>query len=698
MFETPSDLKSPDQSNPTNQREHFQEQGVFYKGQFSELLDWIYDRNQYEITVHGNGNIYKEGRESKNLQDSSISIQFTGKVVHQPPTLTSGSTLLLYITEFIIENQLIHIPYMLSLNSFSHHGFSPVTKIRDFLVKLPLLGWFFRGWPVPRLLLETLTLNHDFTEPKFVSIGILKQQFAEAITFITRYGMDFDIHVLTIGYYNKNREKIAAILRGQILPSQPFKTMIIAETSLIVRDFLALNMDMISARSALKYRIRMLFQWLKGKLHSKSKSHPKKRNKITNNKYTSQDYFNEATKLLSTPDQGNMTPKDIIANQVIGESGSKSSSTAAVVDDTRTDSDAFLLDIMENVPIIKKHKRTSLHWFQPSVLYLEVGQSASKIQTIIEIRNLTVKFGKRTIIDNASFSIIKGSIIGIVGESGAGKSTTVKALLGEIPYSGQISIMGIDARQTKRLARYIGYVPQDLSLIYHEFNALENMIHFGRQYDLDEAYLTQKAKKILKDLNIAEMMEKPVSDLSGGQKRRVSIAMAMVHDPSILILDEPTSGLDPISRYSLWRFLDHINKLYGITMIVISHYLDEIEYSDKSAVYLKGIGFFDYANPEILKQKLPGKGKTLEVTLETVDLRAVEVLQEIPEISEIVQRGERIRILSEEDLHLVERKVLQTLARHEIGVYQVQNEIDVDMMDYFTIFSRKMGANSQFSH
>ncbi|MHA1647090.1 MAG: ABC transporter ATP-binding protein, partial [Promethearchaeota archaeon] len=336
-------------------------------------------------------------------------------------------------------------------------------------------------------------------------------------------------------------------------------------------------------------------------------------------------------------------------------------------------------------------------WFESEIIVLKREEKREEMQDIIEFQNVSVNFKKKQILNNVSMKIKNGSIVGIVGESGAGKSTTVKALLAQIPYTGKINIMGIDAQQTNRIAPYIGYVPQELSMIYHDFNILENMIHFGRQYDMDERDITRKAKKILKDLDIAPWMDTPVKNLSGGQKRRASIAMALIHEPKIVILDEPTSGLDPMTRFSLWRFLDQINKLYGITLVVISHYLDEIEYSDKSAVYLKEIGFFDYESPIKLKEKLPGNGIAIEITLEKVDLNANFLLQKLDGIDAVIQRGVRIRVLTSKDSEEMSKTIESILNLANIGIYRMETNVEVDMMDYFTYFSRKMGSGQNFS-
>ena len=127
--------------------------------------------------------------------------------------------------------------------------------------------------------------------------------------------------------------------------------------------------------------------------------------------------------------------------------------------------------------------------------------------------------------------------------------------------------------------------------MYQRFNLLENIVAFGRQYGIPDDILIQRGKKILEDLNIEHVANQTVEELSGGQKRRASIAIAMVHNPQLIFLDEPTSGLDPLARYELWEYMDLINKEYGITLCVISHYLDEIEYCDKACIFLRGIGF-----------------------------------------------------------------------------------------------------------
>jgi ABC-type multidrug transport system ATPase subunit len=331
--------------------------------------------------------------------------------------------------------------------------------------------------------------------------------------------------------------------------------------------------------------------------------------------------------------------------------------------------------------------QTGINKLHPHFILFEVGEELALTKKVLSVQNLKVTFGNRTVIHDVNFEIQKGEILGIIGESGAGKTTTLKAILGEIEYTGSIYVFGIEAHNTKAIAPFIGYVPQDLSRMYGNFNCLENIVAFGRQYGIPDDILIQRGKKILKDLGIAHVANQPVDSISGGQKRRASIAIAMVHNPYLLFLDEPTSGLDPLARYELWNYLDVINKEYGITLCVISHYLDEIEYSDKACIFLRGVGFYDYDSPDGLKHSLPGKGLALEVTLEEVSLDSVEILQKVEGVEFAIQRGERIRLLSTIPSGILAERVLKTLEEHKIAVHSIEYKVEIDMVDYFTFVS-----------
>lgn len=323
---------------------------------------------------------------------------------------------------------------------------------------------------------------------------------------------------------------------------------------------------------------------------------------------------------------------------------------------------------------------------KPNYIFIELGENIGATEKALDVKDLYVAFDENVVLHgNVNFDVEQGEILGIIGESGAGKSTTMKAILGEVDFNGKISIFGIDGKKTKKISPLIGYIPQDLSRMYSQFSPLENIVAFASQYNIPERIVLERGKHILEDLGIA--ISRPVKDLSGGQKRRASIAIAMAHNPKMLFLDEPTSGLDPHTRFELWKYLDIINKQYGTTLIVISHYLDEIEFCDKATLFLNKFGFYDYGTPENLKRKLPGGGLAIEVTLEEVTIEALDLLRNIKGVDFVVQRGERFRILSNSPTDLIAEKILSVLKENSINYHGIEFRVNIDMVDYFSYVS-----------
>ncbi|MFW9991781.1 MAG: ATP-binding cassette domain-containing protein [Candidatus Odinarchaeota archaeon] len=241
-----------------------------------------------------------------------------------------------------------------------------------------------------------------------------------------------------------------------------------------------------------------------------------------------------------------------------------------------------------------------------------------KHETAISARNLSVFAGKRRIISQCSIDLLNGEILGILGESGSGKSTFVKALLGLRRFKGEIFLYGLNMKRKKdrqKTSRIYGYVPQDLSKIYLHLSIMDNLLTFGRQYGLGEDLIIERGRKILKSLEIEDKSDSLVSNLSGGQQRRASIAIALIHNPTLCILDEPTSGLDPVVRQSLWLSLVNLNEIMGTTFIIITHYPEEARYCNKIAIFGRGRGLVDYGTPEELLTQLPGQGRALQLHL-----------------------------------------------------------------------------------
>ncbi len=314
---------------------------------------------------------------------------------------------------------------------------------------------------------------------------------------------------------------------------------------------------------------------------------------------------------------------------------------------------------------------------------------ATAYRDVLECRNLTVaiKSGKK-LIENVSFSLKEGEMLAIIGESGAGKSTTIKALIGDIPSTGVARIAGIDSRNAQKVRYFFGYCPQDLNYMYETFTPLENIIAFGKQYDIPEWQLTQEGKTLLRDFNMLEKGNNLTKELSGGQQRRVSIAMALVHRPKVLLMDEPTSGLDPDNRNELWQFLNYINQEYGTSMVVITHYPIEAEFCDKVAVFMRGKSLVSFGSPAMLKESMPSKGFSVGIVLEEVDPRARKALESVPGVLFVLQRGELLKVFTEEPLHVIAERCVTELNEREIRVKIVKTKAVADLVDYYIAITR----------
>jgi ABC-2 type transport system ATP-binding protein len=316
-------------------------------------------------------------------------------------------------------------------------------------------------------------------------------------------------------------------------------------------------------------------------------------------------------------------------------------------------------------------------------------KQAPEYRDVLAARNLTVtiKSGQK-LIDNVSFSIREGEMLAIIGESGAGKSTTVKALIGDIPSTGVARIAGIDSKQTQKVRHFFGYCPQDLSYMYETFTPLENIIAFGKQYDIPEWQLIQRGKTLLRDFGVLEKGNSPTKELSGGQQRRVSIAIALAHKPKVLLMDEPTSGLDPDNRYELWSYLSYINQEYGTSIIVITHYPVEAEFCDKVAVFIRGKSLVAFGSPATLKESMPSRGFAVGVVLEEVDPRARKTLEQVKGVRFVLQRGELLKMFTDEPLEVIAERCVTALKEQNIGVKIVKTKSVADMVDYYVAITR----------
>ncbi|SHN42899.1 ABC-2 type transport system ATP-binding protein [Duganella sacchari] len=226
---------------------------------------------------------------------------------------------------------------------------------------------------------------------------------------------------------------------------------------------------------------------------------------------------------------------------------------------------------------------------------------------LLSVEQIAKSYGARKAVDGVSFQVQRGQTVGLIGPNGAGKSTTVgmisgllRADSGRILMDGEPMGQGVSAAKSK-----IGFVPQDLAL-YEDLSALENLKLFGALYGLKGAHLKLRCEQALALVNLSDRAQDHPSTFSGGMKRRLNIAAALLHDPLLLILDEPTVGVDPQSRNAIFDTLEVLQS-QGRSLIYTSHYMEEVERLADHIVIIDHGKVLADETPAALYQRLPAQ-------------------------------------------------------------------------------------------
>jgi lipooligosaccharide transport system ATP-binding protein len=196
---------------------------------------------------------------------------------------------------------------------------------------------------------------------------------------------------------------------------------------------------------------------------------------------------------------------------------------------------------------------------------------------LIEATGLTKRYGEFVAVDGIDFSVGRGETFGFLGPNGAGKSSTMRMIGAVSPASGGVlRVLGRDPeRDGPAIRGRLGVVPQEDNLDL-ELNVAENLLVYGRFFGLPRDVIRRRTDELLEFVQLAERQDSRVDSLSGGMKRRLTIARALVNDPELMLLDEPTTGLDPQARHALWDRLYRL-KQQGVTLVLTTHYMDEAE-------------------------------------------------------------------------------------------------------------------------
>lgn len=260
---------------------------------------------------------------------------------------------------------------------------------------------------------------------------------------------------------------------------------------------------------------------------------------------------------------------------------------------------------------------------------------------LLEIRNLTKRYGVQTAVDDLSFSLQRGERFGLLGPNGAGKTTTISLIVGAAKAdSGTIFLDGKPiGNETDQMKKRIGFVPQELAL-YDDLTAVDNLRLFGALYGLKGSDMETRIQEELEAVGLTDRAKSRVRTYSGGMKRRLNIAAGLLHRPELLILDEPTVGVDPQSRNAIFDGIERLTAA-GITLLYTTHYMEEVErLCDRVVIMDKGKIMADGTQAE-LRALLPARASRLLIEIApasqpclTEELR--ERLQMIGEVSDAV--------------------------------------------------------------
>ncbi|MBE6648260.1 MAG: ABC transporter ATP-binding protein [Ruminococcaceae bacterium] len=230
---------------------------------------------------------------------------------------------------------------------------------------------------------------------------------------------------------------------------------------------------------------------------------------------------------------------------------------------------------------------------------------------IIKIENLIKRYGEISAVDNLSFTVEKGELFAFLGVNGAGKSTTINVMCGQLKKDGgKVEIDGVDTdKNSDDIGRKLGVVFQS-SVLDKPLSVYDNLESRGALYGIRGDALKKRINELASLLEFEDILKRPVGKLSGGQRRRIDVARALIHKPKILILDEPTTGLDPQTRKRLWEVIHNLRKEEEMTVFLTTHYMEEASDADHIVILDKG-KIVSSGTPLELKNKYAGDFITL---------------------------------------------------------------------------------------
>jgi ABC-2 type transport system ATP-binding protein len=280
----------------------------------------------------------------------------------------------------------------------------------------------------------------------------------------------------------------------------------------------------------------------------------------------------------------------------------------------------------------------------------------------LRIEGLTKRFGPRVAVDHLSLAVAPGESFALVGPDGAGKTTTMRLLVGIMdPDEGRAAVLGLDPlTQGDQVREHIGYMPQRFGL-YGDLTVMENLAFYADLYRVDRETRATRVPELLGFSGLAPFTDRLAANLSGGMRQKLGLMCALIHRPQVLFLDEPTFGVDPVSRREFWHILYQLLKT-GITIFLSTAYMDEAERAHR--VGLMHLGRLLVADtPQVIKAKFAGE--LLEVRAE--DLRAARrVIEADPTARQVLAMGDRLMV-TVDDRAAAQQILTQALSAAGLG-------------------------------
>lgn len=299
---------------------------------------------------------------------------------------------------------------------------------------------------------------------------------------------------------------------------------------------------------------------------------------------------------------------------------------------------------------------------------------------IIKIKNVTKRFKDKIVLDNISFEVEEGEVFGFIGPNGAGKSTLINIISTTLEKEkGKIIVDEYDIDKDSIKAKsIIGIVPQEIALI-EELNAYDNLEFFGALYGLKGRVLKERVNEALSIVGLSERKKEKVKKFSGGMKRRLNIAAAIMHNPKILIMDEPTVGIDPQSRNYIFDFIRKINREKKVTVLYTSHYMEEIE-ELCSKIFIMDLGKeVAYGTKNEIKDLLM-KSKKIKLKVPNIKVESLMNLNKISTIKNIENRNNQLILTVNKEFVL--GKLIEVLEKNNEVIEQISYE-EVKLEDVF---------------